>query len=79
MPSFDGDITALHHELQEKELDIIHLHKEIQELKLENKLLKGKVPTMYSDDYANVNDEKKFNIFEKISLSIYHLFRIIMK
>jgi hypothetical protein len=39
----------LHRELKEKELDITHLHKEIQELQLENKLLKAKGPSVYSN------------------------------
>ncbi|CAF3678945.1 unnamed protein product [Rotaria sordida] len=53
----DIDTSTLQRELQEKELDIIHLHKEIQELQLENKLLKAKVPTVYSNDYASNNSE----------------------
>ena len=54
MLSLDGDGTSLQRELQEKELDIIHLHKEIQELQLDNKLLKAKVPTTYSNGHVTV-------------------------
>jgi peptidoglycan hydrolase CwlO-like protein len=50
----DGDIASLQRELKEKELDITHLHKEIQELQLENKLLKAKGPSVYSNGYTNV-------------------------
>ncbi|CAF1448141.1 unnamed protein product [Rotaria sp. Silwood1] len=53
----DNDISPLQRELQEKELDIIHLHKEIQELQLENKLLKAKAPSVYSNGYASNNSE----------------------
>ncbi len=50
----DGDLTSLQRELQEKELDIVHLRKEIQELQVENKLLKSKAPSVYSNSYTNV-------------------------
>ncbi|CAF2979138.1 unnamed protein product [Rotaria sp. Silwood2] len=53
----DSDTSTLQRELQEKELDIIHLHKEIQELQLENKLIKAKSPTVYSNGYASNNSE----------------------
>ncbi|CAF4440822.1 unnamed protein product [Rotaria sp. Silwood2] len=53
----DSDTSTLQRELQEKKLDIIHLHKEIQELQLENKLIKAKSPTVYSNGYASNNSE----------------------
>ena len=34
----------------------MHLHKEIQELQLENKLLRAKVPTAYSNGHGSVSD-----------------------
>lgn len=34
----------------------MHLHKEIQELQLENKLLRAKVPTGYSNGHSSVSE-----------------------
>ncbi|CAF0875413.1 unnamed protein product [Adineta steineri] len=69
--TLDSDVTSLQRELKEKELDIGHLHKEIQELQLENKLLKAKGPSVYSNGYTNNNNETEVHHRrEKNDLSI---------